>query len=106
VASAFAKLLLKHKPDKLWTDQGSEFINESFKNFLNEHNIELYNVHDEGKACVIERFNRTLGDMIERHLTATSSKNYINKLQELINDYNNNKEHTTIKITPLQASKT
>jgi len=41
--------------------------------------------------------------MIERHLTATSSKNYINKLQELINDYNN-KEHTTIKMTPLQAT--
>jgi len=30
VASAFAKLFLKHKPDKLWTDQGSEFINKSF----------------------------------------------------------------------------
>jgi len=103
VASAFAKLFFKHKPDKLNTDQGSEFINKSFKHFLNEHNIELYHVHNEGKACVIKRFSRTLRDMIEKHLTATNSKNYINKLQNLINEYNNY-EHTTIKTTPLQAT--
>ena len=103
VAKAFAELFLHNKPQKLWTDQGSEFINKTFKKFLNEHNIELYHVHNEGKACVVERFNRTLGEMIQRHLTATNSKNYINKLQEFINEYNN-KEHTTIKMTPLQAT--
>jgi len=32
VAAAFAKLFIKNKPDKLWTDQGSEFINKSLKN--------------------------------------------------------------------------
>jgi len=42
--------------------------------------------------------------MIERHLTATSSKNYINKLQYFIDEYNNNNIHSTIKMTPLQAT--
>jgi len=41
--------------------------------------------------------------MIQKHLTSTSSNNYVNKLQQFINEYNN-KNHTTIKITPLQAS--
>jgi len=103
VAAAFAKLFIKHKPDKLWTDQGSEFINKTFKKFLNDHNIELYHVHNEGKACVIERFNRTLGNIIQQHLTSTNSKNYINKLQQFINEYNH-KYHSTIKMTPLQAT--
>jgi len=31
VADAFAKLFIKHKPDKLWKDQGSELINKTFK---------------------------------------------------------------------------
>jgi len=75
VAAAFANIIFKNKPDKLWTDQGPEFINKSFKKFLNEHNIELYHVHNEGKACVIERFNRTLGNIIQQHLTSTNSKN-------------------------------
>jgi len=103
VAAAFAKLFLKSKPDKLWTDQGSEFINKSFKKFFNEHIIELYHVHSEGKACVIERFNRTLGNIIQQHLTSTNSENYINKLQQFLNDYNS-KHQSIIKMTPLQAS--
>jgi len=64
VAEAFEKLFINNKPEKLWTDQGSEFINKTFKKFLNDHNIELYHVHNEGKACVIERFNGTLGEKI------------------------------------------
>jgi len=103
VAEAFEKLFVSNKPDKLWTDQGSEFI-KTLKNFLNDHNIELYHVHNEGKACVIERFNKTLGEMIEKHLTATNSKNYIDKLQHLIDEYNNKNIHSTIKMTPLQAT--
>jgi len=43
--------------------------------------------------------------MIEKHLTATNSKNYINKLQYFIDKYNNNNNtHSTIKMTPLQAT--
>src|SRR5271156_6390736 len=45
---------------KLWTDLGSEFTNEAFKNFCKENNIEPYQTYDEGKAVVIEIFNRTL----------------------------------------------
>jgi len=104
VANAFEKLFNNNKPDELWTDQGSEFINKTFKKFLTDHNIELYHVHNERKASVIERFNRTLGEMIERHLTTTNSKNDINKLQYFIDEYNNNNIHSTIKLTPLQAA--
>jgi len=88
----------------MWTDQGTEFINKTFKHVLTDHNIELYHVHNEGKACVVERFNKTLGEMIEKHLTATNSKNYIDKLQHLIDEYNNKNIHSTIKMTPLQTT--
>jgi len=71
---------------------------------LTDHNIQLYHVHNEGNACVIERFNKTLGEMIEKHLTATNSKNYIDKLQHLIDEYNYKNIHSTIKMTPLQAT--
>jgi len=41
VANAFEQLFINHKPEKLWTDQGSEFINKTLTTFLNDHNIEL-----------------------------------------------------------------
>ena len=28
--------------NKIWLDQGSEFYNQSFKNFLKTNNIEMY----------------------------------------------------------------
>jgi len=33
VAEAFEKLFITNKPDNLWTDQGSEFNNKTYKNF-------------------------------------------------------------------------
>ena len=37
IADAFQSILnnSKRKPNKIWTDQGSEFYNKSFKNFTN-----------------------------------------------------------------------
>ena len=106
VMEAFDKLFKYsgRQPRKLWTDQGSEFTNNKFKQFLKEHNIELYHVYNEGKACVIERFNRTLGEMIQKHLTAKKTDKYVDILQKLLDDYNH-KNHSTIKMSPFDASK-
>ena len=104
VINAFKSLFKEgRKPKKLWTDMGTEFTNNRMKEFLSKNNIELYHVFNEGKACVVERFNRTLGEMIQKHLTSTNSSQYINVLNQLLNDYNN-KYHTSIKMTPFEAS--
>ena len=90
IIKAFQSLFTssKRKPYKLWTDQGTEFTNGAFKKFLKDNNIELYHVYNEGKASVVERFNRTLGEMIQKHLTSSASSKYIDVLQKLIDEYN------------------
>ena len=104
VIGAFNKLFQSgRRPNKLWTDQGTEFTNNKFKEFLKDNNIELYHVYNEGKACVIERFNRTLGEMIQKHLTTTQSSKYVDVLQKLIDEYNA-KTHSTIKMSPHDGS--
>ena len=42
--------------------------------------------------------------MIQKHLTAKKTNNYVNILQKLLNDYNH-KNHSTIKMSPFDASK-
>ena len=86
---AFTKLFIHAKPKKIWTDQGSEFTNNIFTKFLKDNNIDLYHVYNEGKAVVIERFNRTLGEMIAKHITSKNTENYVNVLQKFIDSYNN-----------------
>jgi hypothetical protein len=71
--------------------------------FLKQNNIELYHVFNEGKANVIERFNRTLGEMIQKHMTTNQTSKYIDVLQKLLNEYNT-RYHTSIKMTPFEAS--
>ena len=65
----------RRKPNKIWADQGIEFYNKSFKDFLKINNIEMYSTCNEGKSAVAERFIRTLKKKIFKHMTAISKKN-------------------------------
>ena len=58
VVNAFKKILsdLNRKPNKMSVDQGIEFYNKSFKDFLKINNIEMYSTYNEGKSVVAERF--------------------------------------------------
>ena len=61
IVNAFQKIISEgRKPNKIWVDQGSEFYNNSFKDFLKINNIEMYSTYNEGKSVVAERFIRTL----------------------------------------------
>ena len=48
------------KPEKVRTDKGTEFLNESFQQYLKKKNIQFYTANNEPKASVVERVNRTL----------------------------------------------
>ena len=87
----FKKILKesKHKPNKIWVDKGSEFYNNSSKKWLKGNNIEMYSTHNEGKSVVAERLIRTLKTKIYECMTSISSNVYIDKLDDIVNEYNN-----------------
>ena len=72
IVNAFKKILSdsNRKPNKIWVDQGSEFYNKSFKDFLKINNIEMYSTYNEEKSVVAERFIRTLKNKMFKHMTA------------------------------------
>ena len=74
IVNAFKKILSdsNRKPNEIWFDQGGEFYNNAFKNFLKINNIEMYSTYNEGKSTVAERFIRTLKNKIYKHMTAFS----------------------------------
>ena len=91
------------KPNKIWTDQGSEFYNNSFKDFLKMNNIEMYSTFNEGKSVVAERFIRTLKNKIFKHMRAISKNIYFDELDDIVNKYNNT-VHRTIKKKPIDVT--
>lgn len=100
----FVQILAQgRKPNKIQVDRGNEFKGEC-KKFLAENNIEVYFTYSVIKAGVVERFNRTLEEKIFRMLSATKSKKYIDKLQDLVHSYNNS-YHRSIKMNPAQVNR-
>ena len=102
IVNAFQKILdkLGRKPNKIWIDKGSEFYNSSFKKWLKDNNIEMYSINNEGKPVAAERFLRTLKTKIYKYMTSVSKNVYIDKLDDIVNEYNN-KYHRTIKMNPV-----
>ena len=86
----------------MWVDKGSEFYRSSFKKWLKDNDIEMYSTHNEGKSVVAERFIRTLKNKIYKHMTAVSKNVYIDKLDDIVNEYNNT-YHRTIKMKPIEV---
>ena len=62
----------------------------------------MYSTHNEGKSVVAERFIRTLKSKIYKYMTSISKNVYINKLDDIVNEYNNT-YHTTIKMKPIDV---
>ena len=77
------------KPNKIWVNKDSEFHNSSFKKWLKGNDIEMYSTHHEGKSVATERFIRTLKNNIYKQMTSISKNVYIEKLDDIVNEYNN-----------------
>ena len=79
------------KPEILITDNGSEFISKPFETLINDNNIshDFANVGDHKKLGIVDRFVRTLRELINRYMIANKTNKYINVFQDLIFNYNN-----------------
>ena len=104
IVNVFKKIILKGRtPNKIWIDQGSEFYNNTFKDFLQINNIEIYSTFNEGKSVVAEIFIRTLKNKTFKHMTAISKNIYFHVLDDIVNEYNNT-VHRTIKMKPIDMT--
>ena len=90
------------RPNKIWVDKDSEFYNASFKKRLQANDIVMYSANNEGKSVVAERFIRTLKSKIYKYMTSISKNVYIDKLDDIVDEYNNT-YHTTIKMKPIDV---
>ena len=90
------------KPNKIWLDKGTEFYNRSMKSWLQKNDIEMYSTHNEGKSVVAERFICIIKNKIYKHMTSISKNVYIDKLDDIVNEYNNTK-HITTKMKPIDV---
>ena len=62
----------------------------------------MHSQHIDGKSVAAERFIRTLKNKIYKYMTLVSKNVYIDKLDDIVDEYNN-KYHRTIKMKPVDV---
>ena len=98
---AFEKILKQQRrhPNRLQTDRGKEFYNRTFQRWLDEQGIQHFSTEGDGKASVVERFNRTLKERLYRYFTAANTLTFDDVLPELVQGYNATR-HRSIGMAP------
>ena len=97
VCKAIQKMLVKTTPPRhVQTDAGKEFYNKTVQNLFHKHKINHYTVQSQFKAAVVERFNRTLRERLNRFFTHQRNKKWTIVLPKIIYAYNH-ASHRSLK---------
>ena len=104
IVNALQKILddSKRKPNKTWVEKGSKFYNGSMKLWLQDNNIKIYLTDNEEKSVVAERRIWIIKNKIYKYMTSISKNIYIDKFDDIVNEYNNI-YHGTIKMKPIDV---
>ena len=106
ITGAFSEIIKSsnRKPSHLETDDGKEYVNKIFNEFLNNNNIKRHSHYTDKGAVIAERFNRTIGNLLKKPVFLAGNADWLSELPSVIKKYNNT-IHSSIKMTPNQASK-
>jgi len=105
VLRGFEEIFSRMKiPKKIQTDDGKEFYNNTIKSYFREMGIIHFSTDQELKAQIVERFNRTLREKINKYRQANNTVYYHQAIPEIINAYNSS-IHSSINIAPKHVNK-
>ena len=104
IKPCFEKIFKNNKPKYIWSDKEPAFLSKEMQQFFKDNNVKIYHTNSHLKAVVIERFNRSLKEIMMKHFTKNNNTVWYNILPKLIKIYNN-RYHSTIKMKPMQVNK-
>ena len=106
ITDAFSEIIKSsnRKPNLLETDDGKEYVNKTFNEFLNNNKIKRYSRYTDKGAVFAERFNKTIRNLLKKPVFLKGNADWLSELSSVVNKYNNT-IHNSIKMTPVQASK-
>ena len=104
VASAIKKVFETKVPNNITSDNGKEFKNSSVEKLLEENNVKSHYAEpgDHNRMGIVERFNRTVRDIIKKYWEANDTHNWVDEIEKIANNYNTT-EHTVIIEKPIDV---
>ena len=104
IKPCFQKIFKNNKPKFIWSDKEPAFFSKEMQQFFKNNNVKIYHTNSHLKAVVIERFNRSLRELMMKEFVKNNNTIWYNILPKLIKIYNN-RYHSTIKMKPIEVNK-
>ena len=104
IKPCFQKIFKNNKPKYIWSDKEPAFLSKEMQQFFKDNNVKIYHTNSHLKAVVIERFNRSLRELMMKEFVENNNTVWYDILPKLIKIYNN-RYHSTIKMKPIQVNK-
>ena len=104
VKLCFQKVFKERKPNYLWTDKESAFFSKEMLKYFEDNNVIIYYTNSHLKAVNIQRFNRSLRELMMKEFVKNNNTVWYNILPKLIKTYNN-RYHSTVKMKPIEVNR-
>ena len=101
-AAVALEKMIKNIPDvpkSIITDLGTEYYNSKVNSLFARYGIRHYSIRGKHKACVAERFIKTLKGRLEKYFWEKKTHRWADVLDNLVENYNNT-YHRSIKMAP------
>ena len=99
----FQKIFNERKPKYIWSDQESTFFSRKMLKFFEDNNVKMYHTNSNLKAVVVERFDRSLRELMMKEFIKNNNIIWYNILPNLIKKYNNRYQNA-IKMKPVDVN--
>ena len=105
VVAALEKAFKVMKPPrKLQTDMGKEFYNFHVKRVLNRYRVHHFSTDQPLKAQIVEQFNRTLREMLNKSMAYRKGLDYISLLSDFLYGYNARPHTAFLSFAPREGN--
>ena len=104
IKPCFEKIFKNNKPKFIWSDKEPSLLSKEMQLFFKNNNVKIYHTNSHLKAVIIERFNRSLRELMMKEFVKNNNTVWYNILPKLLKIYNN-KYHSTIKMKPIEINK-
>ena len=104
IKSCFQKIFKERKPKYIWSDKESTFFSKEMLKFFKDNNVKICFTYSNLKAIFIERFNRSLRELMTKEFVKSNNTVWYNILPNSIKTYNN-QHHHDIRSKPIDVNK-
>lgn len=92
-------------PVKFQTDKGKEFYNQHIRELLQKNTVHHFSTEQDVKAQIVERFNRTIREVIKHYMTHAGRLCYLDMIPDFLARYNFRPHSSIYPYSPASVNK-